>query len=201
LIKNGLALALAFFVAACAQLPATKRPSPEILQRFWEIHKTNVQALRVWTLQGHVAIHTKQEGWSARLFWNQRGDSYSLRLVAPLGQGTFQLDGTPARVVMRTPKQEVLSAADPETLMQENLGWSFPMTGLRYWVRGIPEPGNRIETLDLDGLGRMTILEQAGWRIKVLEYAQQGRLALPAKIFIDNERLKLRLAVRRWETR
>jgi outer membrane lipoprotein LolB len=154
--------------------------------------------MRTWSLQGHVAIQTKKEGWSARLFWNQRGESYSLRLVAPLGQGAFQLDGTPGRVVMRTPKQEVFSAADAESLMRQNLGWSFPITGLHYWVRGIPEPANAVESLDLDDSGRMTALEQAGWHIKVLEYTHQSPLALPAKIFIDNKRLKLRLVVRRW---
>ncbi len=102
---------------------------------------------------------------------------------------------------MRTANNKILTADDPETLMRENLGWSIPIEGLHYWLLGIPDPRSPIATLGLDNKGRMTDMEQAGWRIQVRGYMHTGDVELPAKLFLYTPRMHVRLAVQRWEIR
>lgn len=166
----------------------------------WDARRAAIDRLRRWSLYGRVAIQTEQEGWSASLRWIQRDDHYYLRLIGPLGQGAYELERHPTSILMRTADNKVLTSKDPETLMRENLGWSIPVAGLHYWVRGIPDPKSPIIALKLDDNERMTELSQGGWRISVLGYTQEGNLELPAKLFLYSPHLKVRLIVQRWET-
>jgi outer membrane lipoprotein LolB len=185
--------------AACAELPSTGSLEDAHAQS-WEARRAALDRVRRWSLYGRIAIQTEQEGWTAGLRWFQREDSYYLRVMAPFGQGTYELERHPRAVVMRTANNKVLTADDPETLMRENLGWSIPVEGLHYWLRGIPDPRSPIATLSLDNKGRMTDMEQAGWRIQVRSYMHTGDLLeLPAMLFLYAPRVQVRLAVQRWE--
>ena len=166
----------------------------------WEARRTAIDGLRRWSLYGRVAVQTDRDGWSASLRWIQLEGHDYLRLIGPLGQGAYELERHPTSMLMRTADNKILRSVDPETLMRENLGWSIPVAGLHYWVRGIPDPRSPIIALKLDDQGRMTELSQGDWQISVLGYAQQGGLELPAKLFLHTPRLKVRLIVQRWET-
>jgi outer membrane lipoprotein LolB len=192
-------LTLFLLLGACARMPVTPALSPQEIERRWASHRAALEAIKQWSLEGRVAIQTEKDGWNAGLHWKQAADAYAMRVMAPLGQGSYELEGDSVGVVMRTPKNETLMAATPESLMQENLGWSLPMTGLHYWVRGIPDPASPIEAIQLDGEGRMAELRQAGWRISVLRYERAGGLELPTKLFMHNLRLKVRLVVDTWQ--
>ncbi len=182
-------------VAACARLPVK-----EYRAQSWDARRAAIDGLRRWSLYGRVAIQAEQEGWSASLRWIQRDEHYYLRLIGPFGQGTYELERHPGSIVMRTADNKVLRSEDPETLMRENLGWSLPVAGLHYWVRGIPDPKAPILALKLDDQERMKELSQGGWRISVRGYIREGDLELPAKLFLYSPRLKVRLNVLRWET-
>jgi outer membrane lipoprotein LolB len=157
-----------------------------------------VASIRDWSLAGRVALSTPEEGFNASIYWTQSDQRYSLRIVAPLGQGSYGLDGGPERVVMRTPDRRTLTAKDPEGLIRAELGWTLPVLGLRYWVRGIPEPGTPITALTLDDRGRMTALQQSGWRIDVMGYGSESGLDLPSRLFLETDRFRVRIAVGRW---
>jgi len=144
-------------------------------------------------------VQTPRDGWQAGLQWRQAGEAFSLRIVAPLGQGTYGLDGDASGVVMRTPDNKSLTARDAETLLSEQLGWTLPVAGLHYWVRGIPDPAAPVSRLQLDPLGRMIDLEQSGWHIGVLSYGRSGAVDLPLKLFLHSDQLKVRMVVQNWE--
>ena len=186
-------------VASCAEVPVSA-PSREPGAQSWEVRRQAIDGLRRWSLYGRVAIQTERDGWSASLRWIQREGHDYLRLVGPLGQGTYELERHPRSLVVRTADNRILKSEDPDTLMRENLGWSIPVAGLHYWVRGIPDPKSPITGLKLDDQARMTELSQQGWTISVLGYTQEGDLELPAKLFLYNPRLKVRLIVQQWET-
>lgn len=191
--------ALAVLLTACAGLSTT--PSGDTaLQRAWRTHQAKLATLQHWSLTGRVAIQTESEGWSATLRWTQHEDTYSMRLISPFGQGSYELQGGADGVVMRTADNQILVAEDAEVLMLQNLGWSIPVTGLRYWVRGIPEPGQPVDNIVLNDEGYMTDLQQSGWRVSVLRYVQDGDLTLPEKLFMHNAKFKVRLVVQNWDT-
>ena len=51
-----------------------------------------------------------------------------------------------------------------------------------------------------DAQGRAIALQQSGWKITYLAWFGDGPEALPAKLDVVGARLRLRLAVQRWET-
>lgn len=184
-------------VAACAPIrPPDTELSP---QAAWEARQDRISQLRDWSFNGRMAIRIEREGWSAGLHWIQRDAGYTVRVTNPFGQGMYSVEGTPQGVTLRTAQNKAFSAADGESLMREHLGWSIPVDGLGYWVRGIPDPKIAIEALDLDHNGRLTRLLQSGWQVEVQGYARTAQLELPMKLLMQHPRMRVRLAVERWK--
>jgi outer membrane lipoprotein LolB len=160
--------------------------------------RDRLSQLNDWQLRGRIALNLDDEAWSASLQWTQTKEDYLLRVIAPLGRGSFELRGDDQGVMMRLAQNQVLRATDPETLLREQFGWIVPVSGLRYWIRGIPDPGARVTHLSTDKHGRITRLEQSGWQVTYTQYASRGEYTLPGRIALENGNLKLRLLIRHW---
>lgn len=195
--QAALVVALAGLLAACAGLRPAAIAGDERSVR-WRAHRDAVAALERYTLTGRVAIQRGEEGGGAKLRWRQTGADSDLRIMAPLGQGTFKLVGNAGGVTLSAPDGKQYAAASFEALMAAHVGWSFPVDGARYWVRGLPDPRLPEDQLVLDEQGRLSDLAQAGWRISVLEYRDSGGLALPSRLFLNAGDLKIRLAIDGW---
>ena len=194
-----LLLLLALLAAGCAELRPYLLPVEEAQTGAWERHRERVAALQEWHLTGRIGIKAGKEAFSATIDWQQRGEAYRLRIIAPLGQGSYQIEGDPAHVVLTNERNERFEAVDPESLMQRNLGWSVPLSGLSWWVRGLPAPGAEPEQLRFDEEGRITDMAQSGWRISALGYRRVGEVDLPARLYLFNDRFQIRMAISRWE--
>lgn len=196
ILRLGAGLLLgASIVSGCAvppRVPMADRSSN------WELHKAKLIGLKQWVLRGRLAVQMDREGWTATLHWEQRQNEYLLRVSAPLGRGTFELTGTDQGVTLHTSDNRVLYAQDPESLLRENLGWQLPVAGLLYWIRGLPEPAHRPDTMLLDEKGRLNDLRQDGWQVSYLRYQTTGGYDLPGKMVIENDRLKVRLVISDW---
>jgi outer membrane lipoprotein LolB len=167
----------------------------------WEKHRASVASIKEWTLQGRIAVETDKDSLNAGLYWVQNGDAYSLRVMAPLSQGTFELKGNPGQVELTDPRNRTVRARDPEALMQQQLGWSLPLAGMRDWIKGIPGPGVPAKDVRYDEMGRVTDMRQDGWRISVLRYKTVGDKDLPDKLFMQNGSVKIRMVVGEWKLR
>jgi outer membrane lipoprotein LolB len=193
-------ICLCGLLAACAAVPPV--PTPVAEQR-WQERRQALEKLHNWTLNGRIALQTEQEAWNASIFWQQRGDAFDIKLVGPLGQGTMSIEGDASGVRLRTPKGETFAARDAEDLLYRQLGWRMPLSGLCYWVRGLPAPALPA-SLHIDAEGRLSGLAQAGWRIAYLRYQHEGGAGLPdlpdlpGKIFLDNPQVSVRLVVQHW---
>jgi outer membrane lipoprotein LolB len=186
-------------MAGCADL-APVAPGGKFADAAWDARLADLYRLRQWSIHGHLAIQAGGEGWSATLQWDQDNQNYMLRFIAPLGQGTYQLSGDEVKATLLTADNKVYRATDVESLLQDNLGWNIPLHGLQYWVRGAPEPGITTDNLVLDDKGRMTDLQQSGWRINISKYEEFNGKELPSKLLMQNERFQLRLVVLGWKT-
>ena len=89
-------------------------------------------------------------------------------------------------------------ATSAEELLGTRLGWSLPVSGLRYWLLGLPAPGLPVVKSSLDSFGRLLRLSQGGWQIRYLDYKWIENLALPGKIFVEHPKLRLRLVIDHW---
>lgn len=184
------------FLAGCSSLRPL--PYPADPQQAWQQRQLALGALKSWNLKGRLAIDAIEEAWTGTLRWAQKGDWFEILWAAPLGQGSVELRGNQERVILYLPKEKPLIAASAEKLLQRRLGWSLPMSGLRYWLRGLPTPQLPVANLALDRRGRLLRLSQGGWQIRYLDYTRVSGYALPRKVFLDNPKLRLRLVIDRW---
>ena len=176
------------------QLP----PNSEIgKEAAWELHRATLKNLATWKLKGRVAGKSNHEGFRAGVRWHQEETTYSIDLLGPLGRKVAVINGDEELIELKTSKGETYTAEDAETLMQELFGYSLPINGLRYWMRGIPDPDLRYASLELDKLGKLKQLHQAGW---VIEYEQyhDGSPALPAFIKLTSKTLNANLKIDQW---
>lgn len=199
-MKNILILVLATVLAGCAELQLFTPPQKADTSS-WDLHRAALNSLERWSIIGRLAIQSGKEGWNATLHWDQDNENYTMRLIAPLGQGTYKLYGDNHLVSLLTAENKIYQADNPEILLQQNLGWSVPVGGLKYWIKGIPQPDVSMENLVIDNEGRMTDLQQSGWRISILRYSDFNGTQLPSKLFMQNDRFKLRLVVQDWKTK
>ena len=83
--------------------------------------------------------------------------------------------------------------------MYEQLGWRVPISSLRYWVLGRPDPSKNSSLLEFDDFGRIKSLQQDGWSVNYRRYQLFQQLDLPGKIAIKNHQLGVKLVIDRWQ--
>ena len=173
-------------LAGCASTPA-----PQSGQ--------SAAALSAWQLNGRVSLTRGEEGWHASLHWQEQADSYFLKIAGPLGQGGFQLNGDSLGVVLVDADGNTFAARDADTLLQQVTGWQLPVTGLRYWIRGLPAPAAGAAQAHRDESGRLSQLTQSGWIIKYNRYQLVNGLSMPDKLQLLHDDVSVRIVVDKWE--
>ena len=191
-----LLLAVSLLSACATQLP---KIDSGLKSQLWLEHQIAVSAIQSWNIKGRMAVKNEKESGTVTLLWNQFLSNYELRFIAPLGQGTYILTGSPGGVAMKGPKNKTMRAETPEQLLRDELGWDVHLNGLRYWIRGLPEPDMKYSKLLLDNKGRLTNIEQSGFNVSVSRYTEQGSVSLPEKLTIKSDKIQLKVVIQNWE--
>lgn len=189
-------------LSACSTAPEKLVPEAalETKPQLWLEHQLAMSGITSWNLKGRLGVKNEKESGSATLLWDQSFANYELRVLAPLGQGTYILKGSRDGVIMQGPKQMFRMASTAEQLLYEELGWKVHLRGLKYWVRGIPEPYMIYSGLELDEQGRLTNMQQSGFDIRILRYADHNGVSLPEKLVIESDFIRLKLIIKSWKT-
>lgn len=171
----------------------------------WKAHKQQIATLDAWQISGKVGIRAPQvagktASGSGTLFWLQRQDYYDIRLSGPLGRGAARLTGRPGAIALEVANQGRYQAESPEILLEQQLGWNLPVSHLLWWVRGLPAPGSRSH-LTLDSASHLARLEQDGWRVEYLNYAEQQGYWLPERLKLHGHDLEVTLVIKDWQPR
>lgn len=184
----------------CAGLqPTETRPPAPNIKTAWEARLEQLSSQQEWNLKGRISVIREQEGFTAGLEWQQSGERYEIALFDPLGRKSAIIHGGSSEAVIETANGERASAADAESLMHQQLGWSAPLSSLRYWVLGIPDPeipdqGKKT----LDHYGRLASLELPQWTVIYPRYGAEEPLTLPQQIKAEGNSLKIKLLVKEW---
>lgn len=174
--------------------PGVADPEPA-----WRIHAEELSRVRSWSLHGTLAVRpTGGDASRVTMRWRQSPDSYLVRFMGPLGVGLFEVEGSATAVEARFPDGRRASAASPEALLEQEIGWSVPLQGLRYWIVGAPVPEVAPSKMELDDLGRLARLEQLGWTVVYERYDTVDGLSLPERIRFSNASVDATVIVRRW---
>ena len=128
-------------LSACA----TRPPAPPADPAAWRAHRAALENLSQWQVQGRVGVRAGEEGWNASFDWQQQDQDYRIRLRGPFGQGAVELHGNDQGVWLKQADRPPVFALDPETLLERETGWWLPVSGLRFWLRGLPVPDSESE--------------------------------------------------------
>ena len=197
--KWGILFLSILFLSACSTLKELQPPLAAALtkQAAWQVHRANLETIHGWDLTGRVAGRTSDEGFRTKVHWRQQQQQFSIDLHDPLGRKVAVITGKQAHVELNTSKGESYSAKDSETLMRELFGYALPVNGLRYWMRGIPDPRQVYTSMELDDQGHLKQLQQGGWVVDYERY-HEGKPALPAFIKISSQSLHAKIVIDHW---
>jgi len=193
--RLGAALALAALAAGCRTAPPTLAPSAVP----WEVRRPQLQAQSHFELKGRVAVAAGNEGFNANLRWTQDGTRSQLTLQGPLGVGGAQVTASGDELSLITARGEHVANAEAHAALESRLGFDPPLSALRYWVLGVPDPAQpATEALD-QTQQRLAGLTQAGWRVDYQSYVDAGGEALPARLTLQRDNVRVRLLVDNWQ--
>jgi len=185
-----------FSLTACTSTPPREFVADP--DNRWEQRKSELSAINDWLLNGRIAIINGQESWHLSMDWQRHSDKYILDLSGPFGAGHAQLTGTAEGVVLVDSDENYFYADTPDRLLHEVTGLRIPVNSLLYWMRGIPNWNSSNEKQQLDNFGRLSLLQQDGWRVRFKKYIDVDKHELPQKIFIDGFDLKVKIFVDEW---
>ncbi|MCG6656517.1 lipoprotein localization protein LolB [Halomonas campisalis] len=181
-------------LAGCApRLPA---PDRERQAGQWEAQQDRLVEMQTWMLAGKAGLRTPQESTSANLDWSQHPHYYRLLISGPFGSGRSTLEGREGRFSLTTSEGR-FEAETPEALMQQQLGWSLPVSALSDWIRGLPAESSD-HRLESDELGFPQRLAQDGWEIDYRDWSLVESLWLPRRLIMTYDDLRVTLVVTDW---
>lgn len=188
---------VALGLSACAGLPPAPPPGVDSAQ-LWEARRAELDTLRHWSLVGRIAVNGDGESWNSHVRWIQRGDDYEIDFSTFLGQRVAQVTGRSGDVTLSLPGRDPVTAASAAQLLTQVFGWQMPVESLRYWVLGLPVPGEARDW-SIDAMGRLQELQQDGWHVSYAEY-DRGGPGLPRRFVVTHPQWRIRVVVDEWRT-
>jgi outer membrane lipoprotein LolB len=187
------ALGLAAVLAGCVTAPVG--PAPTIA---WRVRRPALQELERFGLDGRVAVAVGDQGFNAGIRWAQAGAVTRLALTGPLGAGGVQVTANGADLSVVTSSGKRMGNAAARAELQEKLGFEPPLTSIRYWVLGVPDPATPA-SVRLDSQQRLTELTQDGWQVDYASYMPVGAEWLPRLLTLRRAGVRVRMIVEGWQ--
>jgi outer membrane lipoprotein LolB len=97
-----------------------------------------------------------------------------LDLTNPFGSILARVTVTSTGAMLERANGEILQTMTPDRLVDQALGQSLPVQGLRAWLRTQqkPQPGMRV--IERDAQGRIVSFEQDGWSARLSNFDALG---------------------------
>lgn len=191
LVSAGLAFTLV--LAGCQTVPVA--PAPSVA---WTVRRPALQHLDRFGLNGRVAVAVGKQGFNAGLRWNQSGALTRLALTGPLGAGGVEVTAEGGDLSVVTSSGKRLEAPAARTELEDKLGFEPPISSLRYWVLGVPDPGAPA-SVQLDPQQRLIRLTQDGWQVDYAAYMPVGAEWLPRLLTLQRAGVRVRMVVDGWQ--
>lgn len=179
-----------FIVTAVLQACVSGAP-PSEENPVWAIQRASLESLDNWRLRGRVNVRYHDEAHTPRILWEQHNEEYNIRLWGTFNAGNTLINGRPGFVRLQQ-DDEVLTAASPEDLILQALGYELPVSYLEYWIRGLPAPASQAQ-LQFDEANHLASLQQDGWTVQYTDPRQYGELTLPRRVDVTRPRDDVRL--------
>jgi outer membrane lipoprotein LolB len=164
-----------------------------------------LRALPGYALDGRVGVRAGEKGWQANVHWQQRGEVSEVRLSGPFGAGALKLRLQGNELQMTDSRGHKLQGEEATNSLREQLGFVPPLTSLRDWLLGLPDPA--LQSAETPGGANATEreLDQQDWHLRYEDFRSEatsrGSVRLARKLTATREEIRLRLVVDRWRLR
>ncbi len=194
-VKNSLTCLAAFLLlAGCATMPKGVDLPP---MSTWDERQAVLAEQPRWDFKGRMGVKAGDEGFNAKFYWAQHGDSFETTVSGPLGIGTVLIEGDERRVVLTDKDGEKTELVNPEAELWYRYGWTIPVGSLRYWALGIPDPRLPSET-EFNDEGQLEVLHQGNWTVKISRYREAAGQLMPRTLTATNPDTRVRMVIDRW---
>ena len=166
----------------------------------WQEQQSQRRQIENWEIRGRIGVQTKTNGGSMDIIWKQAQQSYSIRLIAPLGAGSYHVQGEQGFAEVRHPdgRKEIIDNVDQ--VFASTLDVELPTSAIKDWLRGLPAASLTQEKISWNDHGLPDKLKQSGWNVHLTKYTGKD-LLLPHAIYLsrdDDVDLDIRLVLRQW---
>jgi outer membrane lipoprotein LolB len=95
-------------------------------------------------------------------------------LTNPFGSVLARVTVNNSGAALERANGEVLQTMTPDSLVDQALGQSLPVQGLRAWLRTQQKPQSGMRVLERDAQGRIVSFEQEGWSARLTNFDALG---------------------------
>jgi outer membrane lipoprotein LolB len=163
----------------------------------WESRQAVLSGMDEWEFAGRIGVSAGDEGFNGQLRWRQDGVVFRARINGPLGVGTVFINGDFRELTLTDRNGVVTELQDAEAELRQMYGWTIPVTSLRFWALGIPDPASPAET-EFGEDGQLRRLAQRDWQVDITQYREGGGQLLPRRLNAVNDDVKVRLVIDNW---
>jgi outer membrane lipoprotein LolB len=150
-----------------------------------------------FAFNGRVVVKQGTQRDKAGVRWTHQASADEILLLAPLGQTMARIQRDHNRATLEASGRRYV-ASDMESLMQQALGWQLPLSGMRYWLLGLPAPDDE-SSIEMSPNGQLGVLRQQGWVIRYGKYASDSMDALPLRMDMKRNGMEVTLIIDEWE--
>ena len=188
-----ISLSLTALIAACVTRGSLELPEFSD----WESRQEVLGGVDKWEFSGRIGVSAGDEGFNGQLWWRQDGVVFRARISGPLGVGTVFINGDRHELTVTDRDGVVTELDDAEAELRQMYGWTIPVTSLRFWALGIPDPASSAET-EFGADGQLAKLRQRNWEVDITQYREGGGQLMPRRLTAVNDDVKVRLVIDKW---
>lgn len=197
LLLSSLSLTFALLITACSTVPTGEIDQAERILLYEAKSGALAEAER-WAFKGRLAVNDGEDGGSGHINWQKHRQTTSMNFHGALGRGAWQLNSDENGAVLEWVDGEVHRADTVGELIEQRLGWTFPVDALAWWVRGLAAPGDW-DLRQLDEHGNLEKLSQQGWNIEYGRYRDAGSISMPMKLTARRQSYTVKFAIQDWD--
>ncbi|MEE9344361.1 MAG: lipoprotein insertase outer membrane protein LolB [Methylococcales bacterium] len=163
-----------------------------------QTQRSDPTLIEQWCMTGRSAAKYADSGWQAGVHWCQADNHSKLELSGPMRLGTVLLSYHLGELWIRESADHVSITHQPQRLLEARLGFSVPLSALKFWLMGLAEPG-AIDYQQRDSEGQLSLLHQHDWVVKYDNYTMVDGYQLPGKIKLTKDAVSLKIVVDKWQ--
>jgi outer membrane lipoprotein LolB len=190
-------LAVLALLSACRTAPPRAVIGPGA-DAPWPEQRAALERLDRYSLAGRVAVAANGQGFSASLRYQQQPRSSELALDGPMGIGGLRVALADEDVSVSTSRGEKLDGEAARVELERRLGFPLPLSELRWWLLGLPAPGQAELNQDAAS-GEIHGFTQNGWRVSINSRAPGLGFALPKRLDVERGGARMKLIVENWQ--